>query len=206
MRPVLFAFDLDGTVTTREILPRLAEEYNLGPEFALLTRLTMQGAIDFAASLRLRFSVLRRTPLAKVHEIVSRIPLDADIEAFIRARPGQCVVITGNVNRWIEPIATRLGCRFIASRAEEENGELRLVSIPDKGEAVRALAAGGKRVIAVGDGANDIPMFRAAYAGIAYGGVNTPAPGLTAEAKALARNGKELTSLLELFHREASAR
>lgn len=194
-----FAFDLDGTITAREILPVLAEELGLGPEFALLTRLTMRGGMDFAASLRLRFAALRQIPLAAVHGIMEKIPLDPDIERFIQLHAKRCAVVTGNVDVWVRPLAERLGCAFITSESAEENGALRLVSVLDKGKAVRALAREGKKVIAVGDGANDIPMFKEAHAGIAYGGVNAPPPELIAKASRTVYSGKELAALLSSF-------
>ncbi|CAK7064162.1 MAG: Phosphoserine phosphatase SerB2 [Desulfovibrio sp.] len=199
MARAFFAFDLDGTITTQEILPVLAEELNLGPEFTELTRMAMQGHTDFASSLTLRFATLRHIPLAKVHETVARIPLDPVIENFIRMHTERCAVVTGNVDLWISPIIARLGCRALSSRARESADGLRLVSILNKQEAVRDLADEGKKVVAIGDGANDIPMFTAAHAGIAYGGVNAPPPQLIAAADTLAHDGAHLVALLSAF-------
>ena len=178
----VFAFDLDGTVTRAEILPAIAREAGLFEEMARLTAMTLDGAIDFETSFRRRFAMLRNVPLATVREITANIPLDPDITAFIAENQASCAIVTGNLDRWVEPLTAKLGCALYCSRSEIRDGELVLASILDKGDAVRHLALGGKRVIAIGDAANDIPMFTAADVGIAYGGVRPPAPGLLAVA------------------------
>lgn len=195
--PAIFAFDLDGTVTAREILPAIAEELGLGPELSLLTRLTLDGAIAFPASFRLRFAILRQVPLETVRRITASIPLDPGIAAFIRAHAARCAIVTGNLDRWIEPLAQQLGCAVYSSRSEEHGGELRLASLLDKGQTIRALAKAGNPVIAVGDAANDVPMFEAASYGIAYGGVHPPAPVLLAAADAVAHDAAELCRMLD---------
>lgn len=194
--PALFAFDLDGTVTAREILPAIAEELGLGPELSLLTRMTLDGAIDFETSFRLRFAVLRQVPLATVQRIAASIPLDPGIAAFIRENAARCAIVTGNLDRWIEPLAEKLGCAVHASRSRRRSGELRLASILDKGKTVREMAKAGNPVIAVGDAANDVPMFEAAAYGIAYGGVRLPAPALLAVADAVAHDAASLCRML----------
>lgn len=195
-RPTRFAFDLDGTVTTAEILPAIAKEVGLFPELSLLTRLTMEGAIDFATSFTLRFNLLRHIPLATVHNVVAAIPLDPHIEAFITANPSACALVTGNLDRWIEPITRRLGCAVYCSRSSLEGDELRLTAIVDKGKAVRHMARKGARVIAVGDAANDIPMFAAADVAVLYTGVREPIPSVLREADFAERDPRALCALL----------
>lgn len=196
----LFAFDLDGTVTTTEMLPVIAHELGLYPELSLLTRMTLAGAIDFQASFRLRFTVLRQVPLARVQAIAAAIPLEPEIAAFITEHAARCAIVTGNLDRWVEPLTRSLGCAVYASRAEERNGELHLAAILDKGEAVRDMAArSGRPVVAVGDAANDIPMLEAASFGIAYGGVRAPTPALIAVADAVAYDAASLCRMLREY-------
>lgn len=192
----LFAFDLDGTVTTEEILPRLAREIGLEREMALLTRLTLDGSIDFEVSFRLRFHLLRHIPLGRAREIVVATPLDPAIAGFIREHAAQCVIMTGNVDCWIEPLLERLNCACWCSKTAISEDGPRLVSILDKGRAVRELKKRGHRVIAIGESANDVPMFREADMGIAYAGVHEPAEALKEVAGRMAANGKELCAML----------
>ena len=165
------AFDLDGTVTMRELLPTLAEELGLSREITHLTRLAMDGGIDFAASFQLRFAMLRTLPLTTVHRIADAIPLDPHMAAFIKRHSGHCAIVTGNLDVWIEPIVAKLGCAVYSSRSITRDGKLEIARIMDKAEAVQDMARTGARVVAIGDAANDIPMFKAAHIAIAYAGL-----------------------------------
>ena len=192
----VFAFDLDGTITTREILPVLAGELGLAEEMALLTRLTLDGVLDFAASFRLRFAILRSIPVERVREIVAEIPLDPHITEFIHARKENCAILSGNLDCWVAPLLDKLGCRAYLSTSCRHNGSLSLNSILDKGEAVADLARSGRRVVAIGESANDLPMFKAAAVRVAFAGVHEPVPEILRLADYVARDGRELCEVL----------
>ncbi|MDL2216539.1 HAD-IB family phosphatase [Desulfovibrio sp. OttesenSCG-928-M14] len=196
-KPVLCAFDLDGTVTACEMLPVIARLAGLGDVVSMLTRLTLSGQISFERSFRMRFALLRRLPLAMVHRAVEAIPLDPDIESFIRRRKTQCALITGNLDLWIAPLVKRLGCRCFSSRGMIAGKGLRLLSILDKGRAVTRLNKEGWRVIAVGESVNDVPMLDAAAVGVAFAGVHRPVPEIRRMAHYQAANGADLCALLE---------
>ena len=196
MGGTVFAFDLDGTVTASEILPVLARELDLVEELELLTSLTLSGAIPFAASFKLRFHILKSLPLPVVRDIVASVPLDPDIEAFIHERRAQCRIVTGNLDVWIEPVVRRLGCEAYCSRSAVRGDQLVIAEILDKGLAVRDLKQRHGRVVAVGESANDIPMFERADVGVAYGGVHAPVPDILRLADHVAHDGKELCRLL----------
>ncbi len=195
----LFAFDLDGTITTREILPCLAERVGMAGEMTELTRRTVNGELDFARSFRTRFEMLRSIPLPLAHESIAAIPLDPHIEAFINTRPKDCAVITGNLDLWILPLRKRLACRWFSSRGAVVNGELTLLSVLDKGRAMDELARAGRPIVAIGESMNDVPMFIKASAGIAFAGVHAPAPEIRRLAGRTADSGASLCALLEAF-------
>lgn len=197
--PPLFAFDLDGTVTTREILPCLAEHLGLAEEMADLTHRTLRGEIDFAQSFRSRFEMLRSIPLDLARQSIASIPLDPHIEAFINARPEDCAIVTGNLDLWILPLRKRLACRWFTSRGAFADGELKLLSVLDKGRAMEVLAREGRPIVAVGESMNDVPMFIKASVGIAYAGVHDPAPALKKLAHRTADDGATLCRLLEAY-------
>ena len=92
-----YAFDLDGTVTTVETLPLLANELGLSTEIKFLTERTLEGAIPFDVSFRLRYSMLKKIPSRRIAEIMSTVPLDVEIEKFIVAHRSECVIVTGNL-------------------------------------------------------------------------------------------------------------
>lgn len=195
----IFAFDLDGTVTDSEILPRLAREAGIFTEIAELTRRTLAGDIDFEESFRLRFAMLRHLPLETVQKVVAATPLNADICEFITKNRASCCVVTGNLDAWVEPITQRLACRFFSSSSKRTaEGLLALRMVLRKDEAIKKLTQGtNTRVVAIGESVNDIAMFKAAHIGVAYAGVHRPAPGLLSVARHLAEDGKSLCRLLE---------
>lgn len=197
----LFAFDLDGTVTKEELLPRIAALAGKERETAELTRQTLAGDIPFADSLRLRVAMLADIPVEAVRACVASVPLDPAISAFISARRDDCVIVTGNLDLWVAPLIERLGCRFFASRGVVRRGRVRVLSILDKAEAAKRLRREGRFLVAVGESVSDEPLFRRAHCGIAYGGVHEPVPGLLALAGHVVRDGGQLCSLLTSLER-----
>lgn len=192
-----FAFDLDGTVTSQELLPLIASQLGFLSEMQLLTRLTIDGTIDFEQSFRLRCAILQSVPISSVQEIVADVPLNPDISGFIAANREHCTVVTGNLDVWIRPVLDRLGCRFYSSTCFTEGDRLqRLDRVLHKSKAVHELKRVGTRVVAIGDGANDVSMFEAADIGIAYGGVHSPAPALADISDYLTFDGGALCRLL----------
>jgi phosphoserine phosphatase len=193
-----YCFDLDGTLTTTELLPCIAAELGIAQEIETLTRVTMDGHISFDQSLRLRALILGMVPVARVHQVIEDVPLNEDLAAFIEARRDDCFVVTGNIDVWMEPMLERLGCGGFASRATVIDGRLHVHDVLDKRDAVHELRGRGfDRVIAVGDGANDLPMFEAADLAIAFGGVHSPARVATTGADYVVHEGRQLCRLLE---------
>ena len=170
-----YAFDLDGTVTKIETLPLLANELGLAEEMKILTDLTLEGAIPFAKSFRLRYLVLRNIPIERIQEIMSTVPFDEEIADFIREHKEDCAIVTGNLDRWIAPIIERLGCASYTSKSEiAADGTPVLTEILDKSAAIRHMRKCSDKVIAVGESFNDVPMFEEADLSVAYGGVHRP--------------------------------
>lgn len=192
-----FCFDLDGTITNEELLPLIASEVGLEEEMRLLTRITMDGLIPFEDSFRLRFAILRAAGIERIQEIVAEVQLDADVEAFIATNRDRCFVITGNLDVWIAPLAERLGCKFYTSTSRfDREGRLELVDIIRKNVPALALKERFDRVVAVGDGYNDVPMFDVADVGVAFNGVHPSPDALVSVADYVALNGKGLCRLL----------
>ena len=192
-----FAFDLDGTVTTEELLPRIASELDLMHEMSILTELTLSGRIPFEESFRLRCAILRQVPISRVRSIISEVALEPSIERFIKSRPDDCYVVTGNLDVWIQPLVERLGCRAFSSVGTFDGDRLlQVASIMRKNEPVAALKARYDRVVTVGDSVNDIPMFEIADVGVAFGEVHPPVCGLVDVADYVVYRGESLCRLL----------
>ena len=190
----IYAFDLDGTVTKVETLPLLAAELNLSKEITRLTELTLSGRIPFEISFRMRYGILNRIPLDRIVEIMATVPLESSIEKFIGDNRNDCVLVTGNLDRWIEPIADRLGCKIYSSTLD--GGRLRIL---DKGAVVRRLKSRSARVISIGESFNDVSMLEAADVSIAYGGVHRPIAAAVSVADFVVFDGDTLCRLLKIL-------
>jgi len=195
-----FAFDLDGTVTLEELLPLIAKQAGLSEEIELLTRLTIDGTLSFGASFKLRFAILKSLPFADVQSVTSAARLDPEISAFIAAHPDQCRIVTGNIPQWIKPLVDRVGCGLYSSEASaSETHPLALTRIINKADAINAMRGEFDRVVAIGEGANDVPMFDAADISIAYGGVHDPAPALLEVSDYATYENRALCRLLNML-------
>ncbi|MDY0013020.1 MAG: HAD-IB family phosphatase [Rhodocyclaceae bacterium] len=198
MGDTAFCFDLDGTVTTTEILPCIASELGIAEEMAVLTRSTMDGHIPFESSFRLRCLLLGQIATEKVRQLVADVPLDAGIFSFIRERAQDCYIVTGNLDIWISSLVEKLGCSVFSSKGVYQDGLLRVTHVFNKSDAIDRLRFRGyRRIVAVGDGANDAGMLSAACVGIAFGGVHAPALSAITAADAIVYESSTLCRLLK---------
>ena len=187
-----FVFDLDGTITKVETLPLLAKELNLSDEMKILTDLTLSGKISFEQSFRLRYFILKNIPPKKILEIMSAVELDEDILNFIHENKKFCAIVTGNLDFWIEPITKKIGCEIFSSQSNF--GEL--TKILNKAETIREIKKSTEKIISIGDGFNDIQMFKESNISVAYGGVHRPSDEVIEAADYFFCDGKNLCDFL----------
>lgn len=175
-KKVAFCLDLDGTITREEILPLLARDLGLFEEMLALTEATIKGIIPFERSFKLRTMILNTIPLSRVQEIVNNVVLNPFIVDFMQAHRENTFIVTGNLDIWLKSLVERLGIRTFSSLANYEGDKLLSIKeILNKGKAIEKLRAEGfERIVAVGDGMGDVPMFEKADFTIAYGGVHSP--------------------------------
>jgi phosphoserine phosphatase len=193
-----YCFDLDGTVTRLEVLPVIAAELGLAEEIRFLTEMTIRGQIPFEMSFRLRCRLLADIEVDTVAQIVESVPVDERIAEFIQANREQCYVVTGNLNVWVRRLVEQLGCGMYSSTADTRpNGKLgQLTQILRKSTAIRDLRNQYDRVVCIGEGFNDLPMFEEADIGIAYGGVHRPAREVIENSDYIIGEGEALCRLL----------
>lgn len=197
MSQVAVGFDLDGTVTRQEILPRIAQEIDLYDEISVLTAATIQGVIPFEKSFRLRCRLLKEVPVSVVRSIVAQIPLDENVAAFIQKHPKNCFIISGNLDAWVQPLIERLHCSFFVSEGiVEEDTLMGIRTVLNKANAVKALKSKFEKVVVIGEGMNDVPMFETADIRIAYGGVHQPNSTVVQLSDYVTMNGAALCRLL----------
>jgi phosphoserine phosphatase len=193
-----YCFDLDGTVTRLEVLPVIAAELGLAEEIGFLTQMTIRGQIPFEMSFRLRCRLLAEIEVDTVAQIVAQVPLDERIAGFIRDNPKTSYIVTGNLDVWVRVLAAQLGCGIYSSTAATRpDGRLGpLTSVLRKSAAVRDLRSHYDRVVCIGEGFNDLPMFEEADVGVAYGGVHPPAREVVDNSHYVVGNGDTLCRLL----------
>lgn len=198
---IAYLFDLDGTVTSQEILPLIAKEVGLYEEILNLTNQTIKGLIPFESSFRIRCELLKQVPLSVVQDVVRTVDIDPWIEDFVSKNCERSFIITGNLDVWIEPLINRLGVKTYSSIGQvnpsDSNELLGVKTILSKAEAVRDIRKKFSRIVAVGDGMGDVGMFEQADIGIAFGGVHYPVEALLENADFVTFDGSGLCKLLK---------
>lgn len=189
-----FFFDLDGTITTEELLPIIARACGVEQKINKLTAMTISGNIPFEYSLRHRVDILRSVPVSQVQEIVLNVGIDPYIKDFLRNHSEKCTIVTGNIDVWIEKLALELGVKMISSKARVEGDEIiDLYHVLDKSTVPLTFEGA---TCAVGDGNNDFGLLLNSNIGIAFGGVHQPATSLLEVADFAVYDGSALCRLL----------
>jgi phosphoserine phosphatase len=181
-RKRLLVADLESTIIENEMLEELADFLGLRAPVAEITRRAMNGEIDFVGALNERVALLRGLPESVLDEAASRIRLMPGARVLIATlrRAGvTTALVSGGFTVFAERVATELGFdRVVANRLEIADGRLAgtvrppIVTGATKRDTLVALARElGLRLdetLAVGDGANDLPMLGAAGLGLAF--------------------------------------
>ncbi|KVH43236.1 haloacid dehalogenase [Burkholderia diffusa] len=202
MSRTLVCFDLDGTLSKQEILPKIAEVAEIPDEIAALTYATIQGVIPFDMSFKLRVRLLRETCPAKISSyLADMIEIDEYILRHIRENNDvDYMIVTGNLDCWIADLVRKIKLPCFSSLGDVRDGRLRGIKhLMRKDEPMARLRSDYATIIAVGDGENDIPLFEHADVRIAYGGVHAPAPRLADKANYIVYSSKALCELLSML-------
>ncbi len=184
-RRKLLVADMDSTMITVECIDELADYAGIKPQIAEVTERAMRGELEFEDALKSRVALLAGLSEDVVAQcLAERVrPMGGakDLVAQVHANGGMAILVSGGFTHFAEPVAKMLGFdRVIANRLGFSDGKLNgtvdgeiVGSAAKKETLLAALAEHGwslEASIAVGDGANDIPMIEAAALGIAYHG------------------------------------
>ncbi|WP_375427190.1 phosphoserine phosphatase SerB [uncultured Sphingomonas sp.] len=175
--------DMDSTMITVECIDELADYAGIKPEIAAITEAAMRGELDFEAALDARVALLAGLGEDVIERcLAERVRITPGAEVLVRtmrARGATCVLVSGGFTRFADPVAAAIGfTRAVANVLEVADGRLTgRVARPIVGAATKerelrraatAAGVGMDACLAVGDGANDLPMIRAAGLGVAY--------------------------------------
>jgi phosphoserine phosphatase len=181
-RKRLLVADFESTIIENEMLDELAEPLGLRPRIAEITRRAMNGEIDFTAALEARVALLKGVDARLLEQAAERIRVTPGARALVatmRRAGAATALVSGGFAVFAEPVAAALGFdRVVANHLERVGGKIAgtvrppIVTRDSKRETLLALAAefgvSPGETIAVGDGANDLPMLAAAGIGIAF--------------------------------------
>ena len=174
-----FLFDLDGTVTSEETLPIIANHFNCVEQISELTARTVQGNVPFIESFIRRVNILGAYSVSETTRLLSEVPLYPAIAKFIEEHKEDCVIVTGNLTCWCEGLFKKIGCQCYGSEALCENDKVvKLKTILRKEQIVDQYKALGETVVFIGDGNNDLEAMRHANVSIATGLTHNPAQSL----------------------------
>lgn len=178
----LICFDMDSTLIQTECIDELAERAGVGEQVKAITERAMRGEIDFKESFTERVALLKGLDESVMKEIAENLPITEGVERlmFVLKHYGyKIAILSGGFTYFGEYLKRKFGIDYVyANELEIENGKLtgrylgEIVDGKRKAELLRLLAQVEKvdiaQTIAVGDGANDLPMLSTAGLGIAF--------------------------------------
>jgi phosphoserine phosphatase len=181
-RKKLLVADMESTMIENEMLDELAEFLGLRDKISAITARAMNGEIDFEGALTERVGLLKGMALGKLDEAATRIRYmagGATLIATMKKHGAQCALVSGGFTHFTRLVRAKLGFDHEAANRLEHDGKVLAgtVAAPILGKDAKLATLDtlctGKGIargdaIAVGDGANDLPMLQAAGLGVAF--------------------------------------
>jgi len=178
----LAVFDMDSTLIEAEVIDELAKAHGVGERVAEITERAMRGELDFKASFKERMALLKGLDVSVLDEIGASLRLTEGAEnlfAELKRLGYKTAILSGGFTYFARQIQARLGIDYVfANELEVVDGKCTgnaiepIVDAQRKADLLRELAAKEglslEQTIAVGDGANDLPMLAIAGLGVAF--------------------------------------
>lgn len=178
----LVVFDMDSTLIEAEVIDELAKEAGVGDQVIAITEAAMRGEIDFNESFRRRVGLLKGLDESVLRRIAERLPMTEGVEELVsnlRALGFKTAILSGGFTYFALHLQKKLGFDYIhANELDIRDGKVtgevtgEIVNGERKAQLLREIAEKEgvrlEQTIAVGDGANDLPMLSIAGLGIAF--------------------------------------
>ena len=178
----LICFDMDSTLIETEVIDELAIRAGVGDEVKAITESAMRGEIDFSESFERRVALLKGLDVSVMEDIAQNLPITEGVDRMmqvLKTAGFKIAILSGGFTYFGNYLKKKYGIDYVyANELEIENGKLTGKHIGDivdgkrKAELLRLIAQVENvdiaQTIAVGDGANDLPMLNIAGLGIAY--------------------------------------
>ena len=178
----LICFDMDSTLIETEVIDELAIRAGVGDQVKAITEAAMRGEIDFCESFRQRCALLKGLDVSVMQEIAENLPITEGVDRLMRIlkKVGfKIAILSGGFTYFGNYLKQKYNIDYVyANELEVENGKLTGRHVGDivdgkrKAELLRLIAQVENvdipQTVAVGDGANDLPMISIAGLGIAF--------------------------------------
>ena len=178
----LICFDMDSTLIETEVIDELAIRAGVGDQVKAITEAAMRGEIDFCESFRQRCALLKGLDVSVMQEIAEHLPITEGVDRLMRIlkKVGfKIAILSGGFTYFGNYLKQKYNIDYVyANELEVENGKLTGRHVGDivdgkrKAELLRLIAqvenVDIRQTVAVGDGANDLPMISIAGLGIAF--------------------------------------
>ena len=175
----LICFDMDSTLIQTEVIVELAKYAGVEKEVSDITESAMRGEIDFKESFRRRIKLLKGIDESVLDDIARKLPMTEGADRLMKRFGYKVAILSGGFTFFGRYLQTKLGIDYVfANELEIVDGKLtgnyvgEIVDGQMKAELLRKIAFKEdihlEQVIAVGDGANDLPMINIAGLGIAF--------------------------------------
>jgi len=179
----LICFDMDSTLIQTECIDELAERAGVGPQVRAITEQAMRGEIDFKESFTRRVALLKGLDVSVMQEIAEHLPITEGTDrlmSVLKTCGYKIAILSGGFTYFGEYLQRRYGIDYVYANELEigEDGKLtgryvgEIVDGRRKADLLKLIAQSEKvnlaQTIAVGDGANDLPMLSEAGLGIAF--------------------------------------